>query len=344
MDLRQVAVFVWAFSWLGMFLAYGASAAGGHLEPCVPHISGCASISASGRYGAGYFIFKGLMIPAGVFFAVYWMLCERWLQACGDTHSGWRRALLGSRHHRRRVIRALRATFLGHEGDLYRALRRYGTIVFFGFTFVAQLILVYRAQALFGKIPLVRVKVGLCIFMLAEGLALEAFTYFHRERCVAREPHRMARRHGVVLLPVRDLAFVAANGIRRRLPALVGATLAVARIRDMHRRRTERDARRLDPGRDKPVPYGASDRIDGLGPSPCPAPSDRAPCGRVRVAATRSDCLSCPNTRPSTVACRVCRWAGVEVRRGSRRFSGTCSAPSAPGHRRRVRLLGRHRP
>ncbi|MDE0422314.1 MAG: hypothetical protein OXK76_15725 [Gammaproteobacteria bacterium] len=177
MDLRQVAVFVWAFSWLGMFLAYGASAAGGHLEPCVPHLSGCASISASGRYGAGYFIFKGLMIPAGVFFAVYWMLCERWLQACGDTHLGWRRALLVVG-----IVGAasfvLYATFLGHEGDLYRALRRYGTIVFFGFTFVAQLILVYRAQALFGKIPLVRAKVALCIFMLAEGLALEAFTYF----------------------------------------------------------------------------------------------------------------------------------------------------------------------
>ena len=177
MDLRYIAVFVWIFSWLGMFLAYGASAAGGHLEVCVPHVSGCASISASGRYGAGYFIFKALMIPAGVFFAVYWMLCERWLHACGDTRLGWRRALLVAG-----IVGAasfvLYATFLGHEGDLYRALRRYGTIVFFGFTYVAQLILVYRAQALFGKITLVNAKVVLCVFMLAEGLALEAFTYF----------------------------------------------------------------------------------------------------------------------------------------------------------------------
>ena len=117
------------------------------------------------------------MIPAGAFFAVYWMLCERWLRACGDTHLAWRRALLavgliGS------AAFVLYATFLGSDGELYRALRRYGTIVFFGFTYVAQLILVYRAQALFGNTPLVRAKVAICIFMLAEGLALEAFTYF----------------------------------------------------------------------------------------------------------------------------------------------------------------------
>ena len=160
-----------------MFLAYGASAAGGHLEVCVPHLSGCASISASGRYGAGYFIFKALMIPAAVFFAVYWMLCERWLRVCGDTHPGWRRALLLAGTVGAAAF-VLYATFLGSEGDLYRGLRRYGTIVFFGFTYVAQLILVYRAQALLGKTVLVNAKVALCVFMLAEGLALEAFTYF----------------------------------------------------------------------------------------------------------------------------------------------------------------------
>lgn len=177
MDLRHVAVFVWAFSWVGMFAAYAASAAGGHLDVCVPHLSGCASISASGRYGAGYFIFKALMIPAAVFFAVYWMLCERWLQVCGDARVGWRRALLavgivGS------VAFVLYATFLGSDGELYRGMRRYGTIVFFGFTYVAQLILVYRVQAMLGNTSLVKAKVALCAFMLMEGLALEAFTYF----------------------------------------------------------------------------------------------------------------------------------------------------------------------
>jgi len=93
-DLRHVALIIWPLSWAGVIGAYAASAAGGYLPDCVPHLTGCTSVSASGRYGAGYFIFKALMIPAGVFFAIYWMLCERWLAACGDTHLGWRRALL----------------------------------------------------------------------------------------------------------------------------------------------------------------------------------------------------------------------------------------------------------
>jgi len=178
MDLRHVAVVVWALCWLGMTAAYTASALGGHLEGCLPHWSGCASISASGRYGFGYFIFKALLIPAGAFFAVYWLLCERWLRACGDAPAAWRRAVLWVG-----LVGAgafvLYATFLGSEGDpLYRALRRYGTVVFFGFTYVAQLLLVHRARALFGNTPLVKVKVALCVFMLVEGLALEAFTYF----------------------------------------------------------------------------------------------------------------------------------------------------------------------
>ena len=58
------------------------------------------------------------------------------------------------------------------------ACARYGTIVFFGFTYVAQLILVYRAQAMLGNTSLVKAKVALCAFMLMEGLALEAFIYF----------------------------------------------------------------------------------------------------------------------------------------------------------------------
>ena len=207
MDLRHVAIAVWAFSWLGMAAAYAASAAGGHLEVCLPHWSGCASISASGRYGAGYFIFKATMIPAGVFFAIYWMLCERWLRALGDTPAAWRRALLAAGLVGSAAF-VLYATFLGSEGDpLYRALRRYGTVVFFGFTFVAQLLLVYRVRAVLGDSAggagadsgvgadtgvsadsgvgadidvgaLIGAKVVLCVFMLGAGLALEAFTYF----------------------------------------------------------------------------------------------------------------------------------------------------------------------
>ena len=40
---------------------------------------------------------------------------------------------------------AVYATFLGTEGDIYRFLRRYGVIVYFGFGYLAQLALMRRA-------------------------------------------------------------------------------------------------------------------------------------------------------------------------------------------------------
>ena len=76
------------------------------------------------------------------------------------------------------VALILYATFLGSEGDFERAMRRYGTVVYFGFTYLAQLLLLYRARAVLGMTPLVRIKLILCLAMLIEGLALEAFTYF----------------------------------------------------------------------------------------------------------------------------------------------------------------------
>ena len=177
MDLRHVAIVVWALSWGGVGVAYFASAAGGHLPDCLPHLSGCASVSASGRYGAGFFIFKATVIPTAVFLLLYWVLCERWLFAADDTPPVWRRTMLAV-GATGAIALVLYATFLGSEGDFERTMRRYGTVAYFGFTYLAQLLLVYRAQATFGATPLVRAKVVLCIAVLIEGLALEALTVF----------------------------------------------------------------------------------------------------------------------------------------------------------------------
>ena len=143
----------------------------------MPHLAGCTSVSASGRYGAGFFVFKATIIPAAVLFMLYWCLAERWLCALGDQPMRWRRTMLavgaiGA------IALVLYATYLGSQGDFERAMRRYGTVVFFGFTYLAQLLLLYRSRAVLGMTPLVRVKLILCVAMLVEGLALEAFTYF----------------------------------------------------------------------------------------------------------------------------------------------------------------------
>ena len=180
-DMRHIALAVWLFGWLGIFSAYASSALGDHVASCVPHFTGCASVSASGRHGAGFFLFKALMIPVAVLLGVYWLLCDHWLRTAGDAPARWRRSMLvigvlGA------VALVVYATFLGADDEAYRdthrAMRRYGTAVFFGFTYLAQLLLLYRARAVFGNTPVAKVKLVLCVGMLVEGLALEVLTLF----------------------------------------------------------------------------------------------------------------------------------------------------------------------
>ena len=174
-DLRRVAVIVWVLSWIGMFVAYIASVQQDHIPSCIPHLAGCTSVSSAGRHGAGFFIFKATMMPAAVFLMVYWVLCGHWLRCCGETSARWRGTivwvgLVGA------AFLVLYTTFLGSEGDFYRTLRRYGTVMFFGLTYLGQLLLTYRVQAAIGDTPLVRAKVWLCLGVLIEGLVLIALT------------------------------------------------------------------------------------------------------------------------------------------------------------------------
>ena len=117
------------------------------------------------------------MLPAAAFWIFYWVLCGHWLRSTGETSARWRTATVATG-----VVGALffvlYTTFLGSEGDLYRAMRRYGTIVFFGCTFLAELFLAYRAQAALGESRLVRIKVFLCLAVLVEGLTLGALQNF----------------------------------------------------------------------------------------------------------------------------------------------------------------------
>ena len=177
MDLRHVAVVVWLLSWLGVVAAYVASALGDHVPICIPHLAGCTSVSAAGRHGGGFFLFKAAMLPVAAFWIVYWVLCGHWLRSCGEASGRWRRAtvaagLIGA------IFLVLYTTFLGSEGEFYRAMRRYGTVVFFGCTYLAQLLLAYRLQGALGETRLVRVKVYLCLGVLIEGLMLGTLTNF----------------------------------------------------------------------------------------------------------------------------------------------------------------------
>ena len=62
-------------------------------------------------------------------------------------------------------------TFLGTEGEAYRFLRRYGVVVYFGCSYLAQLLFLRRAQAT-GPMdrPVRLLMLAICVAMLALGL------------------------------------------------------------------------------------------------------------------------------------------------------------------------------
>lgn len=155
----------------GVAAAYLTASAAGHIPSCMPYLTGCTSISASGRYGIAYFIFKATVIPAAALLAAYWVLCVHWLRAAGDAAVARHRIILAAGLAGAAAL-VVYATFLGSEGDFYRAMRRYGTVVFFGFTYLAQAMLTQRAQSVFPATPVSTATTALLLVGLVEGLIL----------------------------------------------------------------------------------------------------------------------------------------------------------------------------
>ena len=166
-DLRQLALWCTALIWLGCISAYLASATQEYVPWCIPHLSGCDSVSATGRHGWGYFLFKACLLPAAGLLWCYWLLCDHWL------------GLLGARGRLRRSILVLGwlatgalvlyVTFLGSDGDVYRLLRRYGTVVFFGGTYLAELLLIQQLRRLSFDPPYVTALTWVAALMFVGG-------------------------------------------------------------------------------------------------------------------------------------------------------------------------------
>ncbi|MDH5277299.1 MAG: hypothetical protein OEW88_12825 [Gammaproteobacteria bacterium] len=118
---------------------YLISVQGGHIPGCVPYLSGCTSISAAGRYGTAYFVFKGGMIPAAVIMATYWVLCRQWLVSLGAGDSAAPRAMLALGLISAAFL-VLYTVYLGSKGDFYNLMRRYGVNVHLSFGVLAQIL------------------------------------------------------------------------------------------------------------------------------------------------------------------------------------------------------------
>lgn len=151
-------------------LAWVLSVQAGYIPYCLPYWDGCTSISRAARQGAGNHLFRLLILPCALLQGLHWWSTRRWLRLAPRDDGGGRSLLpLG-------VIAAsalaVYATFLGTDGDVYRVLRRYGVVIYFGSSYLAQLVFLRQIRRR-GLAPggLSGTLLAICVLMLALGLA-----------------------------------------------------------------------------------------------------------------------------------------------------------------------------
>lgn len=110
---------------------------------CNPLLDGCVSISRAARHDLPNHVFRAVVLPSAVLQALTWVLCASWLGRAGSDARATLRVLpwLGVMVGLSLVVYG---TFLGTEGQVYRWLRRYGVIFYFGFSYL-NMLLVSRA-------------------------------------------------------------------------------------------------------------------------------------------------------------------------------------------------------
>jgi hypothetical protein len=129
-------------------LALALALQAGLVPACNPFVDGCVSISRAARHGLPNHVFRALVLPAGVLQALAWLLQARALSLAAPVTTRRSAAALAVLGVTAGVALVLYGSFLGTEGATYRWLRRYGTVMYFGGTCLAMLVLGRALQRL----------------------------------------------------------------------------------------------------------------------------------------------------------------------------------------------------
>lgn len=175
MNLRLIALLAALLPFAAVHLTWLVAASHGHVDWCNPYLDSCTSISATGRQPPASYLFRATMLPAAVVLALYWWCNYAWLRALQGADGRIRRlrwmlwlGLLAS------VGLILYVTVLGEAGDAWRFQRRAGTVLFFSFTFLAQLLFAAELRRghrrVAGISGLAASMYGVCCLLLALGL------------------------------------------------------------------------------------------------------------------------------------------------------------------------------
>jgi hypothetical protein len=113
---------------------------------CNPFIDDCVSISRMAKHGLANQLFRVFVLPAAVLQMLTWLAAARALFAAGlARREAFLLALLGVFAG---VALVLYGSFLGSDGQVYRWLRRWGAVAYFGGAYLAMLVFARASQRL----------------------------------------------------------------------------------------------------------------------------------------------------------------------------------------------------
>jgi hypothetical protein len=144
-----------------------------HLPACIPYLTGCTSVSSTGRIAPESLIFRAGMLPSALIVALFWQRCATFLRLGGQ--SGSRPGTLQVLGVIAALSLVIYAVTLGFEDNAYRQLRRAGIIGFALSTFTAEvsLIIFYRPMRIATTEKLWRWLIVLCVALPLLSIASE---------------------------------------------------------------------------------------------------------------------------------------------------------------------------
>jgi hypothetical protein len=178
MNVRLVALLAALLPFVAVNSTYLVAASHGLVDWCFPYLDSCTSISATGRKPPASYLFRATMLPSAVIMMAYWWLNHAWLGAVGQRVGDPCRRLnnwmlgLGILAC---IGLVLYVTVLGEAGAAWARQRRIGTVLFFSFTYISQLLLLAQLRHFREQLPtlpgfLFPVMWGSCILLLLLGL------------------------------------------------------------------------------------------------------------------------------------------------------------------------------
>jgi hypothetical protein len=128
--------------------AWALATDSGLVPACNPFWDGCVSISRAARHGLPNMVFRALVLPAATLQMLVWLAQAQALSVVGGAplqRSALALTVIGVAAG---LALVLYGSFLGSEGQVYRWLRHYGTVIYFGGTCLAMLMLARALQRL----------------------------------------------------------------------------------------------------------------------------------------------------------------------------------------------------